>query len=141
MEGMERELKGLKMKEEGEKREGQRKLRGGEEKGMGHEGQVSDMEGRLRALEWSREREERERRGKNILIKGLKGVGEGQEELERSVKLICKEIGVEVEVRRAKRLKVGRKERGEVMLVELGEERERRQMLKNIKKLKGKEIW
>lgn len=84
---------------------------------------------------------EREKRAKNIIIKGIKGVKEGKGELEKRVKQILKRLKVEVKVVEIKRLERGRREWGEMVMVKVRSEEEERKVIENKKKLKGGEFW
>lgn len=51
------------------------------------------------------------------------------------------EIGAEVRVEEIRRIGVGREERREMVVVKLGNEKEKQSIMENKKKLRGKDIW
>lgn len=51
------------------------------------------------------------------------------------------EIGAEVRVEEIRRIGMGREERREMVVVKLGNEKEKQSIMENKKKLRGKDIW
>lgn len=92
---------------------------------------------KVKRMEWIMEKEERDKRRKNIVIKGLKRT----ESKEREIEEICKSIGVEIGIVDIRKIKTGREEKGEMIVVKLREEEMKREVMRNKGKLKGKEIW
>lgn len=96
------------------------------------------MEGRMKELERKLEAQERNKRRNNIVIRGLKIKDEkGKEEIEK----LLKEIEANVEVKEVKGIGGGEERIPRMWVVELGEEKEKWQVLEKKKNLKGKTIW
>ena len=98
------------------------------------------MEERMRILEWDWEMREREKRYRRIIIKGVKGLEEGQK-TEMKVYQIFAELGVEVKVIKIRILEKGRKAGGDMILVEVSSEAERKLILENKKKGNKHDFW
>lgn len=96
------------------------------------------MEGKIKRMERVMEREEREKRKKNLLFKGVQG--EGGMMKEEIIKL-CGEIGVEVDIEEIRMVKTGKEEKGKMVIVKLRKEDSKRRILENNGKLKGREVW
>lgn len=140
IEELEKKAKGgiIKEKEERviklEKRLGELESRKNEEIQKKEEEELSR---KVKWMEWKIEKEEREKRKRNIVIKGVKKT----ESIEREIEEICRSIEVKVEIEGIKELRTGREERGEMILVKLKDEEMKREVMRNKGKLKGKEIW
>lgn len=136
IERMKQGLEGLKIgrKEEGggNKRKGKkgrcRKKDGGEE----------EWRERVRKLERRYEQKERGERKRTILLKGLK---KGEGGLKENVEEVMKRIGVEVKVEEIRKIEAGKRERGNMVMVKVGSEDEKRRIMQSKWKLKGKDIW
>lgn len=141
-----REMEGkLKVLQIGKEKRKQGVKGGGERgwrEGRGRE-ELRGMKERIRALEWDKERGEREKRGKKIVIKGIKGVKE-QRDLERKVRQVIGVLGVDVKIGEMKRVEAGKRKWGEMVVVEVGSEEERRKVMESKRKLRlsgEKEVW
>lgn len=95
------------------------------------------VEKRVRRMERILEREEREKRKKNLVFKGIK---EEKGDIEKVVRRICREIGIEIEIEELRRVKTGREERGEMIIAKMRSEETKRKILENTGRLRGKEI-
>lgn len=84
-------------------------------------------------MEKKLERKEREERKNNIMIKGMK---EKEGKRKEMVEGIITNIGMEVEVRKVKRLGGDKERRREMVMVKLGNEEQKKEVIKNKKKLK-----
>lgn len=80
----------------------------------------------------------RERRKKNLVFKGVRKVKEGSKE---EIKNICKKIGVDIEIEEIRRVKTGREEKGDMLIVKVRSEENKRKILENKRKLKGRSVW
>lgn len=80
----------------------------------------------------------RERRKKNLVFKGVRKVKEGSKE---EIKNICKEIGVDIEIEEIRKIKTGREEKGDMLIVKIRLEENKRKILENKRKLKGRSVW
>lgn len=92
------------------------------------------MDERIVRMERRWELREREERKNNIIVKGLKERGEG---MDREIKELIKEMGLEAKVEEVRRLEVGRKELGGMAVVRLGSNEEKRMVMENKRKLRG----
>lgn len=144
MEGIKREIEGIKMeikmKEENWEKERER-MRGRIERleRMIEEGRLGEeTEKRIGRIEESIEKEERQKRRKNLIFKGIKGEKRGMRE---SVESIGKEIGVSIDIEEIKEIKAGKEEKGRMVIVKVKSEESRRKILENKGKLRGKEVW
>ena len=109
--------------------------KGGEGVGRGRD---REMEEKVRVMEIRIERKEREDRKRNIVIRGLKiERGNARQEIEG----IMKEIGVEVKMEKIKQVRTGKEEWGDMVVVKLGGEEEKRKVMEGKKKLRGGKIW
>lgn len=81
---------------------------------------------------------ERERRKKNLVFKGVRKVEGGSME---EIKNICREIGVDIEIEEIRKIKTGREEKGDMLIVKVMSEENKRKILENKRKLKGGSIW
>ncbi|XP_020298410.1 histone-lysine N-methyltransferase, H3 lysine-79 specific-like [Pseudomyrmex gracilis] len=96
-------------------------------------------EGRLRSLEESIEKKEKEeRRRKNVIIKRVpKEKGDWRWGVEK----LLKEIGAEVRINEMRRINTGREEKGEMVWVRLKREEDKRIVWDKKKRLKGRKVW
>lgn len=61
--------------------------------------------------------------------------------MKKEIRKICKEVGVEIEIEDLRRIKTGREEWGQLVVVKLKSEEARKKILENKSRLKGREIW
>ncbi|EZA56118.1 hypothetical protein X777_03726 [Ooceraea biroi] len=131
-EGGEREKKreGLRRRVEKLERKGEK-----ESEGEGMEEGRKVVERKVRELERWREIEERERRKRNVIVKGVEVQGEG---IEGAVRRIWKEIGAEAEIEETR--EIGKKsERGRKMiLVKLKDREGKREVMSKKRALRGR---
>lgn len=106
------------------------------EEGVG--GGLGNVEKKLREMEWGWEKKEREKRKKNIIIREMEAE-EGREET--VVKKLCKKLEVVVKVEKVRRIKMKGEEKKEMLVVKLGKEEEKRELLRKKRLLKGSNIW
>ncbi|KMQ83326.1 hypothetical protein RF55_20333 [Lasius niger] len=120
----------------------QRRLR----KVEGKKGKLGDEEGggdwmevsrRLKELEWGMEKREREERKRNIMVRGLRTEGK---EARREVEELCKKLETRVHIEKIRKIKGGAEE-SELMVVRLGSEEEKREIMGKKRLLKGSEVW
>lgn len=71
----------------------------------------------------------------------FKGIKEKRGKIREGVENICREIGVSVEIDEVKEVKAGKEEKGKMVIVRLKSEEDKKKILENERKLKGKEIW
>lgn len=81
------------------------------------------------------ERMRRERRKKNLVFKGVRKEGSKEE-----IKNICKETGVDIEIEEIRKVKTGREEKGDMLIVKVRSEENKRKILENKRKLKGRSV-
>lgn len=79
----------------------------------------------------------RERRKKNLVF-GVRKVTEGSKE---EIKNICKKIGIDIEIEEIRKVKTGREEKGDMLIVKVRSEENKRKILENKRKLKGRNVW
>lgn len=96
----------------------------------GVEGMVERIRDMERKLEWR----EREKKKRNIVMKGLK-VGKGRIEVE--IEKVMSNIGVKVRIEEVRRIKTGKEEWGEMVVVKLGSEEKKKKVMEGKKKLRG----
>ncbi|KMQ88293.1 hypothetical protein RF55_12247 [Lasius niger] len=129
------------------------------EKGEGLEGLIRDLMeesrerwGRVesslevirRELEELKGREERwklekeEIKKKNILIKGLKVEGK---DADKEIEELCRKLEVKVHVEVIRKVKMGGEGRDELLILKLGSEEEKKEMLWKKKLLKRSKVW
>lgn len=121
------------MEERMEKMENRYEGKGNENSSGGRE-----WESRIKEIERSIQIKDREKRKRNVIVKGLKvGVGDARKEVEK----IMEELGAEVKIREVKRIRAGREEWGEMMCVELASTDEKGRVMEKKSKLKGSNIW
>lgn len=114
-----------------EKREGTKEVGGKIEGEMMKKG----MDDKMKEIEWKLEKREREERRRNIIIKGLE---EREGRRREVVEGLLRDIGVVVEIGEIKRIG-GDKEKGrEMIVVKLGSEEQKREVMRNKRKLKGR---
>lgn len=141
IEELDREIRRMREEKEKEEKEGREEGRRWEREEKREEGKTIDrIEELERKWEWEQEKKEREKRSRNIVIKGLK-VGGEEKEIRKGVEEVIKEIGVEVEIKGIRKIEAGRKERGEMVIVETGSEKERWEILMKKSRLRGQKIW
>ncbi|XP_011706307.1 PREDICTED: golgin subfamily A member 6-like protein 22, partial [Wasmannia auropunctata] len=138
IERIERELEGLKIekgeggkdigKVQGEREVSERMIRGEQKEWME----------RVRQLEKRWERKEREDRRKNLLVKGLK---EGEGSSKERVEEVLRGLGMEIKIEDIRKLDVGKREKGDMVVVRVGSEDMKRNILLNKWRLKGKDWW
>lgn len=104
----------------------------------GERERLERMVGRMRDMERKLEWREREEMKKNIVMRGLK-VGEGN--IETGIEKVMKDIGVEVRIEEVRRIKTGKGEWGEMVVVKLGSEEEKKKVMEGKKKLRGEKVW
>lgn len=141
IEELERDLRALrKQKEKGEGggqvlEENLRKDKGG----MG--GGSREMKEKVKMLERRWELVERDKRKRNVIVKGVKEAKEEEGGVRKTIEQIIKGLGVEVTVGEVRKLEAGRMEWGDMVLVELGYEKERRRVLENKRNSRGEDVW
>lgn len=59
----------------------------------------------------------------------------------REIIKIGKGIGIEIEIEQLRKVKTGKEERGEMVIVKIITEENRRKILENKKKLRRKDVW
>lgn len=99
----------------------------------GKEG-VEEMVERMRDMERKLEWREREKRKRNIVMKALK-VGEGR--IEVGIEKVMSNIGVKVRIEGMRRIKTGKEEWREMVVVKLGSEEKKKKVMEGKKKLRG----
>lgn len=109
----------------------------GEEEGNRDDKRDKKINERMKRLERLMKNEERDKRKKNLIFKGVKGEGEVIDRVDK----VGREIGVEIEIEEIKKIKTGREERGEMLLVKVKTEKNKRRIMKYKKKLKGRDVW
>lgn len=102
-------------------------------------GEMEIVEERVKTVERKLERGEREKRKRNILVKGLR-LAKEEKEMKEKVEKLMKEIGVEVRIKK-RNIETGRQERGSMLIVEVENEKEKSEIMENKRKLRGREIW
>lgn len=95
------------------------------------------IEKRIRKIEENIEREERLKRRRNLIFKGIR---EDSGRIREGVENICREIGVSVGIDEVKEVKAGKEEKRKMVIVKLNSEGDKKKILTNKSKLKGKEI-
>lgn len=80
----------------------------------------------------------RERRKKNLVFKGVRKVEEDSKE---EIKNICRKIEVDIEIEEIRKIKTEREEKGDMLIVKVRSEENKRKILENKRKLKGGSIW
>lgn len=100
---------------------------------MENDGEIG-VEERIRRMEWAIEKEEREKRKRNLIFKGVKG---GERDAVEEIRKICDELEVEVEIEETRRVKTGREGRGEVIIVTVKKEENKRRILERKRRLRG----
>lgn len=84
------------------------------------------------------EKKEWEKRKRNIIVRGMEAE-EGREET--VVKELCKKLEVVVKVEKVRRIRMKGEEKKEILIVKLGKEEEKRDLLRKKRLLKGSNIW
>ncbi|KMQ90533.1 hypothetical protein RF55_9482 [Lasius niger] len=97
-----------------------------------------EMENKVRGMERKLERKEREERLKNVVIRGVKT---WKGDLKWGVEQVWKEIGAKVRVQELRKSRTGKEEWGDMVIVKLGSEEQKKEVLRRRKGLKGKKIW
>lgn len=134
IEELERDLK-QKEKGEGERQVLEEDLR--KDKG-GIGGGSREMKEKMKMLERRWELVERDKRKRNVIVKGVKEAKEEEGGVRKTIEQIIKGLGVEVTVGEMRKLEAGRMEWGDMVLVELGCEKERRRVSENSR---GEDVW
>ncbi|XP_011871904.1 PREDICTED: golgin subfamily A member 6-like protein 2 [Vollenhovia emeryi] len=93
------------------------------------------LKNRLKSIERKLELKEREKRRRNIIVRGLKVEGENRRE---KVEELMREIGVEVDILETKKIGEDREKGREMVWVKLRDEEQRGKILEKKSKLKGK---
>lgn len=98
------------------------------------------VEGRMRRMERLIEKEEREKRRRNVIFKGVRA--EGGKVKEEIIKL-CREMKVSegMEFEEIKRVRTGREDKGEMIIIKVKKEEDKRKILENKGRLRGREVW
>lgn len=97
-----------------------------------------EMEERVKVLEKREEERERDKRRRNIVMRGVEiGKGEAREEVEK----ILKEIGMKEGIGKIRRIKIGKGDEREIVVVELNSEEEKSRIMEGKRKLKGSKVW
>lgn len=96
------------------------------------------MEERMRRMERGMERDERERRKKNIIFKGVK---EEKGNIKERIKKICEKIRIKIEIKELRKIKMSKEERGQMVIANLKSEEKKSIILENKWKLRDKEVW
>lgn len=99
---------------------------------------MGNVEKKLREMEWGWEKKEREKRTRNIIVREIEAE-EGREET--VVKELCKKLEVVVKVEKVRRIRMKGEEKKEMLVVKLGKEEEKRELLRKKRLLKGSNIW
>ncbi|EZA51537.1 hypothetical protein X777_09784 [Ooceraea biroi] len=89
-------------------------------------------------MEMEREREERDRRKRNLILIGIKREGG---DMRKEIEEIGKEIEVEMEIEDIRKLRGGREEKREMAIIKIRTEENRKKILENKRKLRGRKIW
>lgn len=137
---MEKRKKEMKLKEEKWEREREEMKRRIEklEKDLKEGSKIGILEERMGRLERGAEKEERQKRRKNLIFKGIRGEkGKIKEDIEE----ICRNIGAEIEIENVREIRAGNEGKGKMVLVRLKTEEDKRKILENKRKIKKKEIW
>lgn len=93
------------------------------------------MEGKIKELDGRLERKEREKRRRNIVIKGIKITkGKRREVVEK----MMKDIGAKVKVEEIRRLKGNKEEGTQMIWVRLENAEQRRKVMERKKRLRGR---
>lgn len=100
--------------------------------------EVVEMEKKMRGIERKIERREKEERGRNVVMRGVR---QRKGDLRWGVEQVLKEIGAAVEVQEVRKVRSGREEGGDMVIVKLGNEEERMEVLRKKRSLVGKKIW
>lgn len=141
IEGIKREIVGIKiemrMKEEKWEKEKEEKKIDKLEKSIRESRSGGKIEKRIRKIEENIEREERLKRRRNLIFQGIR---EDSGRIRGGVENICREIGVSVGIDEVKEVKAGKEEKRKMMIVKLNSEGDKKKILTNKGKLKGKEI-
>lgn len=143
IEGIKREIEGIKiemrMKEEKWEKEKEEMMKRIDklEKSIRENRSGGKIKEKIRKIKENIEREERLKRRRNLIFKGIR------EDSGRitGVENLCKEIGVSVGIDKVKEVKAGKEEKGKMVIVKLNSEGDKKKILTNKDKLKGKEIW
>lgn len=75
---------------------------------------------------------------RNILVKGLE---RGEENVESKVRKVLESLGVEVKEMLVKKIRGGKEDRGEMVLVRLESEEKKKEMMRKMGKLRGGRVW
>lgn len=135
---LERVVEGMKLEKEKGGGEGQSGEGGGGGQERGNERVEKVWEDRMERLERRYELKEREERKRNFVLKGL---GEGVGDLKVGVEEVMKRLGVEVKAEEIRKIELGGKKKGNLLIVKVGSEEEKRRVMQNKWKLKGGDIW
>lgn len=130
---MERELREVRVGEEREGTAGEGRGREGEQGG----GRTEWVD-RLRKLEKKYEWRERGERRRNLLVKG---VTEGERVLKEEVEKVIRRLGAEVRIEDIRKIEAGKMDKGGLVVIKVGSEGERREVLRNKWKLRGENVW
>ncbi|XP_011860337.1 PREDICTED: uncharacterized protein PF11_0207-like [Vollenhovia emeryi] len=107
----------------------------------GHGGEVNEevkrLEGKMRGIEIKLEREERERRRRNIVIRGIRG---GKERVETEIRKIMKENGVKEEGLEIKRIEEGKEGEVKLAVVKIEDLDEKKRLMRERRKLGEKGV-
>lgn len=143
IEGIKREIVGItiemRMKEEKWEKEKEEMVKKIDklEKSIRESRSGGKIEKRIRKIEENIEREERLKRRRNLIFKGIR---EDSGRIREGVENICREIGVSVGIDEVKEVKAGKEEKRKMVIVKLNSEGDKKKILTNKGKLKGKEI-
>ncbi|XP_011883569.1 PREDICTED: uncharacterized protein PF11_0207-like [Vollenhovia emeryi] len=99
--------------------------------------EVKRMEGKMRGIEIRLEREERKKRRKNIVIRGIRG---GKEKVETEIKKIMKDNGIKEEGLEIKRIEEGKEGEVKLVVVRIEELEEKKRLMRERRKIGEKGI-
>lgn len=105
------------------------------EEGKGEGTDTEEMRNKLGRIERRIERQEREERRKNIIIKGLK-VKNGKRR--EAIEEVLNKIGTKVEIREIRKIGTGKEEGEEMVVVKVGGEEQKREIMRKKGNLKGR---
>ncbi|XP_032689113.1 golgin subfamily A member 6-like protein 22 [Odontomachus brunneus] len=108
-------------------------------------GRIEKLERELEEWKWERKEGKEKRKGTSEKEGGgfKGGVKGGEGDMKERVEGILKELGVGVEgkIDEVRKIKAGRKEKGEMVIVRMTSEEVKRRILESKWKLKGKDVW
>ncbi|XP_011883873.1 PREDICTED: uncharacterized protein PF11_0207-like [Vollenhovia emeryi] len=99
--------------------------------------EVKKLEGRMKGIEVRLEREEREKRRRNIVVRGIRG---GKEKVETEIRKIMKENGVKEEGMEIKMIEEGKEGEVKLAVVRIEELEEKKRLMRERRKLGEKGV-